>query len=247
MTQKPIRQLLQDMIQEFDLKPGDIFTKEQTLAWFQHNYPKIKQGTVVAHLLRFSVNAPSRVHHLSTTPEQDDWLYQIDNRTFRLYVPVTDPPPIYIHTVQEDIDRRQQQIDNETQATDFAYKHDLQRCLAKNLDILEPGLRLYTNEGIVGLDFPTVGRFIDILALDSDDNLVVIELKVSKGYDRVIGQLLRYMAWTEKHQAEAGQQVRGMIVARKISEDLRLACSLLRHVTLYEYEISVKVKPIALE
>ena len=87
---------------------------------------------------------------------------------------------------------------------------------------------------------------IDILALDKDNNYVVIELKVSKGYDRVVGQLLRYMAWIEKNHADidSGQQTRGIIIARKISEDLKLACSSLRHVRLYEYEISVNLKRI---
>jgi len=70
----------------------------------------------------------------------------------------------------------------------------------------------------------------------------VIELKVSRGYDRVVGQLMRYMAWIRKNQAEAGQQVRGIIVAREISEDLWLACSLLADVKLLEYELSLKLK-----
>ena len=63
-------------------------------------------------------------------------------------------------------------------------------------------------------------RFIDILALDKDNNYVVIELKVSRGYDRVVGQILRYMGWLRKNQAESGQLVRGIIVAREISDDL---------------------------
>ena len=33
---------------------------------------------------------------------------------------------------------------------------------------------------------------------------------------------MRYMAWIRDNQAEAGQKVRGVIVAREISEDLLL-------------------------
>jgi len=73
---------------------------------------------------------------------------------------------------------------------------------------------------------------------------VVIELKVSKGYDRVIGQLLRYMAWIEKNLAEQSQKVRGIIIARQVSEDLQLACSKLSDIRLMEYELSVKLKPV---
>ena len=91
---------------------------------------------------------------------------------------------------------------------------------------MESGLRLYEEEGIKGIEFPVGGRFIDILAVDSSNNLVVIELKVSRGYDRVVGQLMRYVAWVKQNLAEDAQKVRGMIVARQISQDLILACSL---------------------
>jgi RecB family endonuclease NucS len=90
------------------------------------------------------------------------------------------------------------------------------------------------------------GRFIDILAVDSEKRLVVIELKVSRGYDRVVGQLLRYMAWIQKHHAEPGQAVRGIIAAREISDDLKLACSYLPAVSLYEYELSVSLRKVEL-
>jgi hypothetical protein len=49
---------------------------------------------------------------------------------------------------------------------------------------------------------PAGGRFIDILAVDENNDYLVVELKVSRGYDRVIGQLLRYMAWVGRHLAE---------------------------------------------
>lgn len=52
--------------------------------------------------------------------------------------------------------------------------------------------------------------------MDANGDLVVIELKVSRGYDRVVGQLIRYVAWIKKNLAEANQQVRGVIVAREI-------------------------------
>ena len=116
--------------------------------------------------------------------------------------------------------------------------------LAKNLSVIEAGLKLYEDEEIKGIEFPVGGRFIDILAVDSNGKLVVIELKVSKGYDRVVGQLMRYMAWIQKNQAESGQQVRGIIVAREISEDLKLACSLLPDVHLFEYELSLTLKRV---
>ena len=96
-------------------------------------------------------------------------------------------------------------------------------------------------------EFPVGGRFIDILAIDKDQKLVVIELKVSRGYERTVGQLLRYMAWVEKYQADPGQRVRGIIAARQISEDLQLACAYLANVSLFEYQLSVSLRPIHVE
>jgi endonuclease len=116
--------------------------------------------------------------------------------------------------------------------------------LAKNIAAIEPGLKLYEDEGITGVEFDVGGRRIDILAIDSSGALVVIELKVSKGHERVVGQLLRYIGWIKKYQAETGQRVRGLIVARSITEDLLLACSLLPDVKLVEYELSLKLRQV---
>ena len=130
-------------------------------------------------------------------------------------------------------------------STEFAYERDLKNYLAKNLTAIEPGLKLYEGDEISGIEFPVGGRFIDILAVDATGDLVVIELKVSKGYDRVIGQLMRYMAWIKQNEARENQGVRGIIVARGISEDLVLACSLVDRVELCEYRLSLTVSKVS--
>ena len=68
---------------------------------------------------------------------------------------------------------------------------------------------------------------------------------MTRGYDRIIGQLLRYMARISKPQAEPDQGVRGMIIAREISQDLQLACSSIPDVDLYEYELAVNLRPVS--
>ncbi|HEY1380255.1 MAG TPA: endonuclease NucS domain-containing protein, partial [Gemmataceae bacterium] len=135
-------------------------------------------------------------------------------------------------------------------STEFAYEADLRNYLAKNLSLIEPGLTLYVDEasGVTGIEFPVGGRFIDILAASEKGDFVVVELKVSRGYDRVVGQLMRYMAWVRKNKVRAGQRVRGVIVAREISDDLLLACSELpRGVQLFEYAMSVALKPVLIQ
>lgn len=138
--------------------------------------------------------------------------------------------------------------DEET-TTEFAYEADLRNYLARHLSLIEPELTVYHDEtaGIVGIEFPVGSRRIDILAVSSKSEFVVIELKVSRGYDRVVGQLMRYMAWVRKNLAKPGQLVRGVIVAREISEDLILACSELPSgVQLFEYEMSVSLKSVTM-
>jgi RecB family endonuclease NucS len=97
------------------------------------------------------------------------------------------------------------------------------------------------------VEFPVGGRFIDILAVDSHGSYVVIELKVSRGYDRVVGQLLRYIGWIEQHHAEPSQAVRGVIVAKEVSNDLRLACRRVQGVRLFEYTLAVALTPVVNE
>ncbi len=127
---------------------------------------------------------------------------------------------------------------------EFAFERDLRNYLAKNLNLIEPGLKLFEEEEFNGIEYPVGGRFIDILAVDSKSGFVVIELKVSRGYDRTVGQLLRYMGWVKQNLA-AGKQVRGLIVASEISGDLKLAASLISDVRLFEYELSLKLHPVA--
>ena len=107
-------------------------------------------------------------------------------------------------------------------------------------------MTLYEDEDgtFTGLEFPAGGRFIDILACDRDGGFVVIELKVSRGYDRTIGQLLRYMAWISANLAD-GRPVRGVIVANKITKDLQLATSLVTNVTLWQYQLSFQLELVS--
>jgi hypothetical protein len=228
------------------LADGGPFTRKEILRWFAKNYPKIKQGTVNAHLIIMSTNAPGRIHHHLRANGADDLLLQIDRKTFRLYNEGKDPPPISKQDATAPPDEEDEEV-QET-STEFAYEDDLRNYLAKNLSLIEPGLILYEDEdGITGIQFPVGGRFIDILAVSSNGDFVVIELKVSRGHERVVGQLARYMGWVRKDLAEANQKVRGVIVARQISQDLVLACSELPHVRLFEYQLSVSLKPVALE
>ncbi|MCB8993973.1 MAG: DUF91 domain-containing protein [Bacteroidales bacterium] len=240
--EKPVRLLMKEMVKDVSMQKGDRISKDRVLAWFKEKYPKIKQGTITAHLIRMSVNAKSR-HHYNPKPVEDDLFYQIDGGSFRLFDTENDPATPQTETFISDETEPDEQ-ENYQDKAEFAYEKDLQNFLSRNLSIIDPGLHLYEEEGITGVEFPAGGRYIDILALDSRNNYVVIELKVSRGYDRTVGQILRYIAWLKKNHAESNQSVRGIIIAREISSDLLLACQEIPNVELFEYDLSISLRRI---
>jgi len=242
LNEKPVRLLMQDMIVDLGLKKGDIISPEQVQAWFATNYSNVKKGTVYAHLVRLTTNNRTRLHYSPRSDGSDDHFYKVDSNRYRLYDRENDPLPITQDNSEEDDSFDEEQ--EPSSSREFAYERDLRDFLSRNLSLIETGLKLYEDEGINGIEFPVGGRFIDILAVDSNNDFVVIELKVSKGYDRVIGQLLRYVNWIELNQAEKAQKVRGIIVAKSISNDLILATRNLSDVALYEYDLEVSIKKI---
>lgn len=248
---KPTRALLKDMLASWNLQPGQVFTSERAVEWFASRYPKLKRVTIQAHLVQASTNDKNRLHH-SSTNQSDDLLFKVDRGQYRLYDQKSDPAPIH-ELVEGDVLRQQEHgaPDEEEEsaqgagASEFLLERDLQSFLAAHLDVIEPGLVMFDDEGMRGLEYEAGGgRRIDILAMDKDNNFVVLELKVSRGYDRVIGQLLRYMNWVRRELAESGQRVRGIIICRTMSEDLRLACASIPDVELFEYKLSVTVSKV---
>ena len=249
--ERTTRDLMHDFAAE-RLKPNQTFEKSAAVAWFRENYPKIKSNTVAMHVEGMAANSRSRAHHPTIRAGMGwDLFYKESTNRYRLWDAERDPAPIYkgdIVAVAEmnDADPKENGIDTVLESQqEFALEADLQRYLVKNLHILEPGLKLYQDEDgdFSGVEFSAGQRFIDILAVGSDGAFVVIELKVSRGHDKAIGQLLRYMGWI-KENMDSRLPVRGIIVASEITEDIRLAASLIPSVRLYQYQLSFSVKPV---
>ena len=120
--------------------------------------------------------------------------------------------------------------DEELLEAEFTLEYQLRDFLAENLEAISvegKKLRLYVDPtGREGVEFPTAVGRIDILAVDETDALVVFELKRAHSPDRAIGQLSRYMGWV-KQTIGKGKQVRGVIVAKTISENLRYAVAVI--------------------
>jgi RecB family endonuclease NucS len=128
--------------------------------------------------------------------------------------------------------------------SEFAYEKDLQKYLVRNLSIIEKGLKLYQADGVAGEEFYIAGtsRRIDILAIDKDNNFVVIELKVSRGYEKVVGQTLFYQSSIKTIFKQ--EKVRAVIVAREITSELKTATHFLPNFELFEYQLSLTLNKI---
>ena len=60
---KPVWQLMREMVSSMEISSGDVVTRGDVESWFAQHYPKVKPGTVAAHLIKMSTNARSRVHY----------------------------------------------------------------------------------------------------------------------------------------------------------------------------------------
>ncbi len=223
------------------LKGKDTIEKAEILDWFAENYPKIKQNTISAHIGKFTTNYRSRIHH--KVGSKHDLLFKLPNGQYRLYDPETDPKPIYS---ADDLSEQLSSDSEEEYGSAFAYESHLRDFLANSLHIIEDGLELYADEEdetITGIEYDAGGRFIDLLAQDKVGNFVVIELKLSKGYEKAIGQLLRYKAWVRNNLSN-GKPVRGIVIAKEMTDDIKLAATELNNIELFEYDLKVELRKV---
>ena len=130
----------------------------------------------------------------------------------------------------------------ELQSQRFALESDLRDFLANNLAALEAGLRLHTDGSHNGIEYPIEHGQIDILAVDKDEKLVVVELKLSRGRNKALGQLMYYMGWVDEHLGRG--PCRGVIVASEISDELVTAVRRVPGISLFRYRISMSLEAV---
>jgi hypothetical protein len=148
------------------------------------------------------------------------------------------------HDLVEGIEEEEEEIPLSGEE-EFARENDLQNYLVKNLHHIEKGLTLYHSEdGKPGIEFyiPGTSRRIDILAVDKENTYVVIELKVSRGYEKVVGQTLYYQTMIKTIFNK--EKVRAIIVAREIRDELKAATKFLPDFELFEYQLSFTLERV---
>ena len=145
-----------------------------------------------------------------------------------------------------DSDRvEEEEEEDRIEETSFAYEDDLRDYLSNNLSVIETGLKLFKDEnGVEGVEYSIddENRRVDILAIDKNKIPVVIELKVSRGFQKVIGQCLYYKNKTK--QIFKSTKVRIIIIGREITPQLKIATEGLPDVELFEYKLSLKLEKV---
>lgn len=226
-------------------------------------YPDVNSSTMTCTIILCSVNHPSRIHypenkHSRVCTGQYDFLFNTGRGKVVSYDPekhgqweIADSGQgLKVRVVQEattDADIAQDAGDEG--GGSFALEAHLRDYLAKNLPTFDDcgQLQLFVNgDGRDGIEFQTDVGPIDILAISPSGDFFVFELKLGRGPDAALGQILRYMGWVNKHLCD-GKKVLGVVVASDITKKLKYAATQVPNVRLMEYELRVKLNPRALD
>jgi hypothetical protein len=240
------------MVKEAVVDLGGETTNVAVRDWIEKHYPGTNRATIGCQMIICTVNHDSRIHYSEnskprTANSKYDFLYRPERGQLVLYDP-------QVHgqweIVKSDSGRMIVQLAGmlepaaDSEGESFAAEDHLRDYLVNHLDIIEDELQLYVDDdGKDGVEYRTDVGIIDILAVDAHGGLVVIELKVSKGPDAVVGQLLRYKGWLKRHRTTNGK-VRGIIVARHFSDRVRYAVADVPDIALKEYDLKIELRDV---
>jgi hypothetical protein len=227
-----------EAIKELFQSKDQILTTKEIVDSISKKYPGMwKEVTIRTHTMGCSVNHTSSKWY----PSFQKILYTVGPGKVRLYDRESDG---IFDAPSEDGQKDSHDAEiSEEEVFDFAFsfERDLQEYLSRELQKLEPGLTLFTDEELTGREISTDAGRIDILAKDLKGDLVVIELKVNQAPQSSLTQILSYMAAIKKQYNE--KNVRGIIIADKFDKKIKLAVTQVPTVILMRYKrISISKK-----
>lgn len=111
-----------------------------------------------------------------------------------------------------DIQEAAEHVPESTSSDLSLLERDLQKFLARNLNVIESGLKANAEYQLE--EYPTDVGLIDLLCQDTDGRWVVIELKAGFAGDAAIGQILGYIAWVRENLPN-GRNARGILVCKE--------------------------------
>lgn len=269
MEKKAVWQMVKEAMESI----GDSASYAQIKKYIHTHYNDVNDNTITCQIIACTVNHNTRIHYLDKTPRlcdgKQDFLYTTGRGQIELYRPEkhgiweirrNSIGTLEVSKVEETtvLYEEQEKLKNDNVGLDdrneqgyvFPLEAHLRDFLVQNIETIDVDnkkLSLYIDEdGVDGVEYRTGVGNIDILAVDEDGDFVVLELKLSRGNDATLGQILRYMGWIDRNVAQ-GKKVKGIIVAQSIDEKLRYAVSQVKNVKLFEYKIQFSVQKVGLE
>lgn len=118
----------------------------------------------------------------------------------------------------------------------------LRDLLAKQPEMLEPGLSVVTDKGgkPVGAGFSTAVGSIDLLARDGKGALVVVMVGKGGQGEELVGETLQRIGWVRKNLGKGKQRVRGIVLLEKVPENLSYAAAAVADTILFKaYRVGV--------
>lgn len=225
--------------------------------YINDKWEDVNESTINAQIVVLTVNSPSRIHYpenkkprLTNSKSQYDLLFTVGRGQVVTYdIAEHGVWEIYKNEIGALAIRQLLSEENESEEFTeegnsflFPIEANLRDFLIQNLHTVKDyKLKLYVDkDGRDGKEYPTEVGPIDILATDESGNFFVFELKLSRGADRALGQLLRYMGWIKKNVSN-GKSVKGIIVANKMDDKIKYAVTITPDVSLYEYEMKFEL------
>jgi endonuclease len=245
----PVWKMVKEAVEALGGKTTNVAVRD----WILKKYPGTNPTTVSCQIIVSTVNHASRIHYPENQKPrkaegQYDFLFRPATGELEWYDPAKHGKWEIAESENGKLIVRElgdNEADTEEKAETgnaFAAESHLRDFLSNHLDVIEGGLQLYVDDaGTVGVEYRTMVGRIDILAVDKNQGLLIVELKVERGPDAVCGQLMRYMSWVKRHVAN-GKRVRGLIIAQRISDRIRYAIADFPDVSAREYDLNVTLR-----
>ena len=99
---KPVKLLFRDMVEDLDIQKDEVIERDRINSWFKTNYPLVKSGTISAHMIKLSINAPSRITLYVDPNGNDDLLFQIDSKSLGFMIHLLIRIPIYFRPKEKE-------------------------------------------------------------------------------------------------------------------------------------------------
>lgn len=251
-TKPQVWQIVKEATESAGGKTSNVAVRDYALEHYPHTNPNTVQGQIVV----CTVNHESRVHYPENQRPRKadtelDFLYRPGPGRLELFDPrlhgeweIAQDPHGFVFVRKSDTAKRKRPeeilvgggVIEETQLRSY---------LARSLNIVEEGLELFVDEmGNDGVEYQTDIGAIDLLAVNSSGDFIVILLKVERSSGEVSGQILGFMNWIRQYLAH-GRTVRGYVIGTHITDNIRFALAHRDDIALKEYELNISLKDVS--